>query len=269
MRNCLIVSSLFAVSLIQCSKAEEPVKYPDAASYCTGRAQAECSDTVVTNCVAASKDACVTARKSACTSDINPSVLAGLTYNSARAEACVNEVASAYANAVITSDENKAINDACGLVFSGSAAKGAACSADADCKQSDNLRCVVHAATATVSPDGGTAEGTCQVPTTVGAGQSCSAAEAVCVDGFHCGSTSHCDADGEIGESCSAVAPCDATLKCASNGLCAAKLADNQPCSVTNPGECASGMCIAGATVTVCASSWVLSLSEPFCATMQ
>jgi hypothetical protein len=263
MRHWLALATL-AASLAHCSStpvAPPPPKFPDAASFCTGWAQAECSDKVIQVCAATGKDQCVTKRQARCTATIvQPQTQAGHTYDNTKAETCVNAVAAAYADASITSDEQAAIDAACALVFSGTVAKGSPCSVDADCRQADGLGCVVHAA-APVEGGSSGPPGICQVPVSVSAGQSCTAVDAVCAAGYHCGLTSHCDADGQAGEACGLTAPCATGFQCASTGLCEAKIADGKAC--TTGTECAHGICLEGANL--CAPVFQLSSAEQFC----
>jgi len=261
MRKSLIVVALLGFSTTQCSKSEDSApKYPDVASFCAAWALAECNDSVVQACAATSKDLCTSNREAACQDTIvAPATTAGLSFDFRAAEGCVNQVGSAYSDAKITSAEEQSIVTACGLVFSGTGAKGTTCNADSDCKQGDGLRCILHPVSA--ASDAGVTGGTCQMPQTVQAGQSCSAADARCADGYHCGSSLHCDSDGKLGEQCDAAATCATGLKCASTSTCAAKLADGTACATAS--DCTNGMCLTGANL--CASVETLSPSEPFC----
>jgi hypothetical protein len=254
----------FAALFTQCSAstpdAPPPPKFPDADAFCTGWAQAECSDTVIQVCLAPGKGACLAARQTKCTAVIvSPETQLGHTYDNTKAEGCVNAVAAAYADARLTSEEQAAIDTACALVFSGTVARNSACTVDADCKQADGLKCVVHAAP--LAEGGASASGTCQVPVSATAGQPCSAVDAVCVDGFHCGTTSHCDANGAANEACSQGVPCATGLKCGSANVCEPKIADGNAC--TKGSECAHGICAEGANL--CASIMQLSSAEQFC----
>jgi len=265
MRNTLILTAFLGLSFVQCTKADEPPpKYPDASSFCKGMADSQCNATVITNCALTGKDTCVAALQADCLATyVTQQQADGLIYDNKLAEACVNEVGSAYNDAKITAAEEQAIAEACGLVYGGTGAKGSTCSNNADCKQSDGLRCVAHAAAG--SSDAGAAEGTCQVPVSVAAGNSCSAVDAECADGYHCGSSSHCDADGKAGDQCDAVAICATGFQCLA-AKCTAKTADGLACTVDN--DCANGLCITAASGKICASVEILSPSEPFCAAL-
>lgn len=311
MRHCLLISVLLGFSLIQCSSENATTKYPHVASFCTGRAEAECNDTIVETCAAASKDDCIAKRVSVCEDTIaTPAEQADLTYDSRQGEACVNEVSRAYADAKVTSAEERSISEACSLVFSGPGKEGSTCTADIDCRQSDGLRCVVHVGStlpADPSPGSGgagsgggaatagaagaetdgaetggaagagtggaetggaavvTSEGTCQTPKAVQGGGSCSAADAQCIDGYHCGVSLHCDQDEDAGAPCTMADPCGAGLKCSDAGICAVKLANGETCVTAE--DCTKGICLEGAKI--CASVITLSASEPFCAQLR
>jgi hypothetical protein len=268
MRHCLFVSAVLGLSCLQCSTTTETkgAKYPDATSFCAGVAAAECSDAVVQACAAANKNTCITKEEATCTSTyITPALSAGYGYNSGPAENCVNAISAAYSDAKIDSTDLANIAAACGPVFSGAGAKGSSCAVDADCAQADGLRCVIHAAPS--AGDAGEIEGTCQVPQTVNGGGTCSAVDAQCVTGYHCGTTSHCDQNEALNASCSGADPCDTGLMCTA-GRCVAKIANGSDCTTND--ECASGICIAvtGAN-NICSSVETLSPSEPFCAAIR
>ena len=263
MRISSIITAFLSLSAIHCSKSADAPKYPDASAFCTGWAQAECSDTVVQNCAASTKDVCLSKRTTYCEEQVvKPAQDAGFAYDYRQAEGCVSQIGTAYSDAKVTSAEALAIAEKCGLVFSGSGTENSACDVDADCKQGDGLRCVAHAAPSELDA-GSSAAGTCQVPQVVQAGQSCSATDAKCTSGYHCGSSSHCDADGKVTEACSAAAPCESTLKCSTSNTCVAKLADGAVCK--GPSDCTGGMCLEGNSSSLCASVEILSPNEPFC----
>jgi hypothetical protein len=267
MRHTRNIAVFFVLVLTRCTSSDEAKsKYPDSASYCRARAEAECTDAVVSSCAISSKDACAAQRQLVC----QASLPAGKVYDNAKAEACINAVAAAYADAQLTKDEIQAHTAACGLLFNGAGSKGATCSANLDCKQSEGLACVVHtsvptggadAALGDAGPTSGAVVGSCQVPQLVQGGESCSAPEAKCVDEFHCGTTQHCDANGANGERCDASLPCKSAFKCSAAGTCEPRLADGVGCGTD--GDCASGICLEG--VNLCAARVVLAPNEPFC----
>ena len=272
MRHLPTITGLLLVVLAQCrvGTAEEPnpVKYPDAAAYCAARAAAECSDEVIAACAPPSKDHCVSVRQAACGTDEVPS---GKVYDPSKAEDCIAKVSDAYADAKLTKAEVDAYRAACALLFSGLGIKDSPCQADDDCKQSDGLRCIPAAALpADAGADAGPASGSCQVPKTVQGGDSCAAADALCVAGYHCGATRHCDINGDNTEPCSESLPCKADLKCSAlTSTCEPKLTDGSVC--TGDGECQSGICVLSATVAsgLCVSQITLAVNELFCVEMR
>ena len=208
MRHYWLMSAILGLSFIQCSSTEtKPPKYPDAASFCTGVATAECSDKVMKACLATDKPTCVSNLTTICVQEyVTP--YAGLTYDSGQAENCVNVINGVYSNGTtITAAQYASIAAACGAVYSGNGTTGSPCAHDTDCKQSSGLHCVIHVGSQAPG-DAGEMEGTCQVPVTAQAGGSCSPPDAQCATGYHCGSTSHCDQDEVLNASCSDNDPC-------------------------------------------------------------
>ncbi len=177
-------------------------------------------------------------------------------YNPGAAEGCVDEEASAYADAQLTLHESQAITAACLPVFNGPGATGAACQVDTDCQVGSMLRCVL-------TPN--STQGTCQVPEIVMGGGSCAAPADQCIAGYHCGLTANCDIDPASGAPCAPNNPCAPGLACAATGVCESKSADGSPC--TTGDECLNGICN-GATPGasgLCVSEITLSPTEPFC----
>ena len=265
MRYELLLSAILGLSLLHCSSSDKKTpKYPDTTEFCKGWAQAQCSDRVVNTCLATSKETCISNRQTVCTADlVTPALTAQLIYDSSNAEVCVNAVGNAYSDAQISNTEEKSMTKACELVFSGTEPQGAACSKDADCKQSKGLKCVVHYASSTT--DAGAVEGTCQqpLPAPVAGGASCSEPEQQCAVGYHCGSTSHCDQDEPKDANCSSQDPCAEGYKCASD-KCVEKLAQGSTCTADD--QCLSGYCVEA--VDLCATMYQLAQGEPFCKPM-
>jgi hypothetical protein len=227
-------------------------KYPFLNSFCQARATAECSNAVVLACAVA-VSTCVTNRQAVCVTSAPPNTV----YNPDAAEGCVDEVASAYADAKLTLLESQAIDAACLPVFNGPGVTGAACQVDTDCQVGSMLRCVL-------APNSN--QGTCQVPEMVMGGGSCSAPAEQCIAGYHCGLTANCDIDQAAGETCAASTPCAPGLACGASGTCVSKSPDGSQC--TTDDDCANGICngagVAGAT-PLCVSEITLATMEPFC----
>jgi hypothetical protein len=247
-RCSLALAALF--TLTACSSKDEP-KYPDTNSFCNGRAGAECSTDVVQACAAPNRDTCVAKRQAVCVATLPRAA----TYNSAGAEGCVTAVSTAFADARLSTQENRTVIEACTPVFDGPRDVNDTCSADIDCKVSAGLRCVLGA---------GLNTGTCQVPERVMGGGLCSKPNQSCVPGFHCGPTAHCDVNGQVGEPCTDALPCIETARC-SAGKCEKKFDDGSTCASDQ--ECANALCARGSAATqgICVSQMTLAPNEPFC----
>jgi hypothetical protein len=247
-RPLLALSALLFVGA--CSDAQGP-RYPDLSSFCNARASAECNMQVILACASPNSSMCVAKRQLLCVSSMPP----GTTYNSSSADGCVSQVSNAYADARITVDESNAIDAACLTVFDGPGDTDAVCFKDSDCKVSTGLRCVGAA---------GSSQGACEIPRDVDGGGSCSALDALCASGFHCGPTMHCDINGAMNEACDQRTPCAMNLQCSNAGLCVPRYDDGSACMTAD--ECMHGMCDMATTATgVCVSELNLAPSEPFC----
>lgn len=242
-------------------------KYPDANSFCAAKAQAQCNQSVVNACVFASADACVSQQQGICARAIP----AGKNYDPTKAEACVNKVSDAYQDASLANTELADIDTLCSLVFNGTSGKDSSCSSSADCDQNQGLKCIPAPSSAA---DAGPvpATGTCQVPKPAQGGESCAAADALCVTGFHCGSSSHCDINSAKGEPCSSTLPCQASLQCLAPFLapsgasaCQDKYPNRTACTDPTGAECLNGICMLATAGRICASQITLSPSEPTC----
>jgi hypothetical protein len=113
----------------------------------------------------------------------------------------------------------------------------------------------------------GEGEGTCQLPQRVGAGEDCSADNAVCGLGFYCNGD-NCIAGERAGDPCISHEQCGTTGFCGLTSVCEARLGINSPCGFDQ--QCDSGLCYAfSATEQVCADRVRLSRSEPLCAALR
>jgi hypothetical protein len=243
------IAILFASA---CSGKDPGPPFPDTASFCAGRAKAECTAEVLISCALSSVDRCISGRAAACTAELP----AGAVYAPNPAEACLNQVASVYEDARVTQPERGALVAACQPVFGGAGVSGASCARDEDCVLSAGLRCARRAATA---------EGTCQVPKIVQGGGSCAPADAVCAPGFHCGTSAHCDVNAAVGEACTAALPCAPEALCSGAGTCQLKAEDGSACASDD--ACLNGICAraAGSTEGLCVKELRLATNEPFC----
>jgi len=233
-----------------CSGKDGP-KYPDTSAYCNGRAEAECSKEVVLACALPDRTRCVSQRQAACVS----ATPAGTSYNAGGAEGCVNAVATAYADAKLSTQENRTMTETCAAVFEGPGIANTTCKKDIECKVSGGLRCVLR---------GGSDTGSCQIPQRVMGGGVCSSPSQLCVEGFHCGPSDHCDINGQVGEPCTELLPCVESARCTA-GKCEKKLDDGSLC--TSDQECVNALCArgTGSAQGRCVSQMILAPNEPFC----
>lgn len=253
----LLASSLATLAWGCTTKTEDAAppgpKYPDVGSFCQGRAEAECNAAVIDACASSGASACVAKAEAKCLSEVPPD----RSYRADQAEGCANAYGAAYQDAKIEPAELDAIAKACGGLFEReSGLAGVECAVDRDCKLSDGLSCVLHA-------DATSIKGTCAVPRSVDKGDSCSAADAECIQGYYCDTGSHCVAQGGAGDPCGATQPCGKGLQCdAATSQCVSKAAAGSACA--NDTDCADGICDLGAN-PVCVAKLILSPNEPAC----
>lgn len=247
------IALFFSVSLavLDCGP-QNGDPYPDVESFCYGRAKAECSAEVVKACAVVDGTRCISKRQAGCLATTPPAA----TYRPSGAESCIRSVSTAFADAKLTAEENRSASAVCALVFEGPGTTGGACLTDLDCKTSAALRCV---------RTGGTASGTCQIPERVQGGGLCASPRQLCIDGFHCGATQHCDINSQVGEPCGDVLPCAPTAQCSATGICVKKFDDGTQC--TRDQDCLHDLCArgTGASIGLCVSQMTLAPNEPFC----
>lgn len=233
--------------------------HPDQASFCQALGEAECNTSVVKACygsddatLPADRESCITARAADC----NP---AELPYHPERADACLAARSQALADGVWTHQEIDAVDEACLPVFSKEGPEGAICAGGTDCDTASGLVCIIKL---------GDLEGICAIPVAMSGGEDCASPEAVCGDGFYCDpQVSHCLANPEVDDACSAAAPCDSTSYCTSpdDGSCVEKTKNGDSC--TKDELCSGGFCV-GATDSkpgVCSSTWPLQINAESC----
>jgi hypothetical protein len=249
--------------------------HPSESAFCTALAKAQCSSTTVQACYASSDDtladdtaSCVAKRKDLATCRTSVTGQASLgspTYNpQVDTTACIAKHKGVYADAALTLDELSAAAEACIEVFSGPSGNGAECGNDYDCDTTTDLRCILKP---------GQEAGACGVPAEVGGGEDCSAAAATCAETFYCDAAAQaCLKAKALAAACSATKPCQTDLLCngataEEDGVCEAKLGNNQDCTTANPTVCAGGFCNApkGQTEGACAATLVLAQTSASC----
>jgi hypothetical protein len=247
---------LFAASLLlalACSGDDASVDTPT--SFCNKWAEAACSEDTVSACQAADVDQCRGSQIAFCL-DLVPT--AG--FSGRAADACLDAVGSAYADADLTATELQTVlrlAEPCDRLVKGPQSEGELCSSRADCNAPEGFDCVFK---------GNTAMGTCQVPRLVGAGLDCSDQNAVCGEGFYCNGQ-NCIGGQSVGMSCITDRQCSLDAYCAPSGLCAERLAVDSPCTLD--AECATGLCYQFDAERVCTDRVRLSRTEPICADLR
>ncbi|MFP6683689.1 MAG: hypothetical protein VB934_03215 [Polyangiaceae bacterium] len=223
--------------------------YEAESAFCEDLATAACSADVVMACFMSTEEQ-VSDDTRKCVSNFlgnegcNP---LGLAYRKEGAAECIAAVKQAYADGKLTLDEVMDEQDACLAVYSIGGEVGTSCEADVDCDGAAALRCVLKKAV-----------GTCQEPEQVDPGHSCAAANAVCEEGFYCGSDDACIQRPGPAEACASDKPCVETARCVDD-LCVPKTGNGEGCAAAE--ECEGGFCVmaAGQMMGTCGSQVILS----------
>lgn len=249
MQKYLLVASV-AWAVTSCGNADETPALTREA-FCQQWAERACGDQVVSACQAQDTESCRASQKSFCL-DLVPKA-----FSSERANECLTAVGAAYADADLTGQELNTVMrlaEPCNRIVKGPIGKGGTCTEHANCDGPGGFLCVTKA---------NAAQGSCQVPETVGAGLQCDAAQQICDAGFYCNGA-NCIAVKAVGQLCTDDIECGAAALCTSDGVCTARLGVSAPC--TTDEQCLSELCYdfggAGAT---CVDRLRLSPSEPAC----
>lgn len=259
LKSALVVGLGALVGVVACgSDKDDGDKYPTLASFCSARAKAECTSSVIKNCSLDSVDSCQAKRASVCINS-KPS---GAEYRPSAAEKCLSPVGKAFVDDKITPEEKQSIEVACASLWGGSQGAGTACQHDYECDLDSKLLCVKKP---------GNSEGFCNVPREVGPAADCSQPDMVCKVGYYC--TPADKTCGELrrkGSECSPTTPCQDGLRClveegSATGTCVDKLGPNSECTVEKEYECASGICSLLLSEYKCLNNLHLSPNEPTC----
>ena len=247
--------SLFLIVLglpflpLACSE-DNPVETRE--EFCNRWAQAACSEEVISVCQAASADACRLGQEDFCLQ-----VVPTNGFVDDRANACIDAVGNAYADADLTAAELATVvrlQAPCDQLVRGSSAATESCTSRLDCDGPAGFDCVFKGSDTTT--------GSCQSPVIVEAGRDCSASSAVCTEGFYCDGD-NCVEGNAVGETCARNAEC-ATGFCDPSGVCRAALAVDTACTLDE--QCASGICYQfSAAEQVCTDRIRLSRTDPLC----
>lgn len=203
---------MFAISLASaCSGKDEPAdRLATVEGFCKVWAEQACNQTVVDRCAATDAEACQDAQAEFC-----ESMIPAGKYSRSGADACLLAVRRAYEDGDLEPEEAAAVlrlEDPCDKVISGSGSPGDACKDTTDCSTELELVCIKRA---------GDSMGLCAEPDPKEGGRSCTAPNAVCVEGFYCNGENCVENRGE-GQSCSEAMPCAQGFKCKPAGSAAA-----------------------------------------------
>jgi hypothetical protein len=250
MRLRLLVLPLLFVPFIPvaCSD-EDPGETREG--FCNRWAEAACNATVVSVCQAASVDDCRLSQERFCLT-----LVPNAGFVDDRADDCLDAVGAAYADADLTADELDTVlrlGPPCDRLVRGSRAEGASCTSRLDCDGPGGFDCVFKASET---------NGTCERPELTDPGRDCSAASAVCGDGFYCDGD-NCIEGKDPGEACVRNAECGDGY-CGPADVCVAGLTVGSDC--TDDAQCDSGLCYRlSATERVCTDRVRLSRTDPAC----
>jgi hypothetical protein len=251
----LSISVSVAIGSPACSSDDD--EGPDTPSrFCERWASAACSTEAVSACQAADPDDCRTSQAAFCLGQLPASGFSG-----ERAGECVDAVEAAYEDADLTAEELATVlrfAAPCDGLVKGPSNAGEECTARSDCDAPAGFDCVFK---------GGSTEGSCQIPVSVGPGQDCTAPDAVCGVGFYCNGE-NCIAGERVGEACTSSAQCGTNAYCGLTSVCEARRDVNSPCGFDE--QCATGLCYAfSPSEQVCTDRVRLSRSEPICADLR
>lgn len=260
MRKPLIALCLLTLTLpFGCSSddAAPPDPLAKREGFCEAWAESACQQSVVDACDSGTIDDCVDAQSDYCLSLI-PEV-----YGSQHAKECLAAVKAAYKDADLTADELQVVLKLaapCDKLSKGTADEGDACERADDCNTAGGFTCVIKL---------GAAEGSCEKPEEISAGEDCSGDDAVCAEGFYCNGD-NCVAYKKTGGACDGNYQCKPEDYCVIEtegepGACTARVALNDPC--TTDDDCQTHYCLiqSGEPEGSCASRLRLSPSEPLC----
>jgi len=242
-----------------CSSTETAVD-PNAtvSGFCGNWAKAACSSAVVLACSGAEKvdseltDACVMSQRVFC-----EELLPSRGYSSQKATQCLDAVQTAYKDARLTAEEIATVRhrgDPCNHLIKGAQGAGESCASDDDCDTLKNYLCVLK-----------NGEGTCQIPTLVENGDSCSAKGAACNPGYYCGVDEACVQSKLVGKKCAADFECATGLVCdPDSAVCTARVS---PDSCTKDEDCTTNVCDipVNSSSGRCVSTITLSASSGIC----
>lgn len=250
MQKYLVVATV-AWAVTSCGNDDDTTATLTREEFCQQWAERACGDQVVSACQAQDTESCRASQRTSCL-DLVPK-----TFSSERASECLAAVGDAYSDADLTGEELNTVlrlGVPCNRIVKGPIGKGGTCTEHANCDGPGGYLCVTKA---------NAAQGSCQIPETVGAGLQCEAAQQICDAGFYCNGA-NCIAVKAVGQPCTDATECGAAALCSSDGVCTARLAVSAPC--TSDEQCLSELCYDfGGSGATCVDRLRLSPAEPAC----
>jgi hypothetical protein len=233
-----------------CSSAVAP--YPDAESFCSALAEAQCGGGDGGPSIAAlcgvTAETCIAAAQQTCTTNASTALMdTGRAYTQANAPACIEATQAAYSMTQIPAATLATLASTCDAVFAGNAAIGASCTSTASCAQTETDGGTPSAVCAPVQP--GSKVMQCAMAVAVSEGMPCANIGDVCPAGTFCtGVPAECHPGGTVGASCTPTVGCSAGAFCNINA--GAK----------------TGSCIQGGEIgSSCTTSANCGTSAPYC----
>ena len=237
----------------------DPLRNADG--FCKSWAQSACQQKVVDNCNAPTMDDCVESQEDFCLGIVPEN------YSAKHAKECLSAVKAAYKDASLSAADIAIViklGAPCDQLSTGTSDEGESCTANDECDTAAGLTCVIKA---------DATSGSCETPTLVGGGKSCSKAEQVCEEDFYCNGK-NCVAYTETGEPCLGDFECQPSDRCvvladATEGICTARLDRSEMCMADS--DCQSLYCAKAPDEAEgrCAETVVLSVNEPLCDTLR
>jgi hypothetical protein len=226
-----------ALAMAACT-LKTTLPYPDVATFCNARAQAECQ---IAGTCGIDRDGCEAERSSLCNVDAMQAMRSGTRkYTQANAQACIDKINGIYGGASSISYAEllgpDSIDDVCERVFSGNAGTNDPCQSTYDCTGTNVC--------APVFP--GQASMVCAAPVAKNEGDFCEDPGSTCATDTYCtmpvtgGGGYQCEPALQQGQPCDPVAaPCVSTERCeaqtgATGQTCEPRVGADQPCTTSD-----------------------------------
>jgi hypothetical protein len=224
-------------------------KPPTETEFCAQLAEAECQ---VSDRCFVDEDDCQTERKALCMTAATAAKVGGpRVFTPGNMGACINKAKSIYGQTgPITPMQMNETLDLCNWVFQGDVEELDNCMVKYDCKNKNHI----------------CDKGRCAAKKMIGAGDLCGNPGEVCNAGSYCTMVNgllQCEPKGDMGDPCSAMAPCLEALRCL-NGMCADRVAAQGACTTNDDCEMDAPYCDPAAQLR-CGPGLSFSASAPAC----